>query len=65
MLTNANGLEAHILPYGAIVQKLLVPDASGVLRDVVLGFDELGPYQVSLPVTIFVSIARTASKDNI
>ena len=47
ILTNANGLEAHILPYGAIVQKLLVPDSSGVLRDLVLGFDKLAPYEVS------------------
>lgn len=48
VLTNSNGLEAHILPYGAIVQKLLVPDASGMLRDIVLGFDTLTPYEVSI-----------------
>ena len=47
ILTNANGLEARILPYGAIVQKLLVPDSSGVSRDVVLGFDKLAPYEAS------------------
>ena len=40
-------MEAHILSYGAIVQKLLVPDASGVLQDVALGFDQIQPYQVS------------------
>lgn len=47
ILTNSNGMEAHILSYGAIVQKLLVPDASGVLQDVALGFDQIQPYQVS------------------
>lgn len=40
-------MEAHILPYGAIMQKLLVPDATGTLQDVALGFDQLEPYQVS------------------
>lgn len=47
VLTNSNGVEAHILPYGAVVQKLLIPDVTGVLRDVVLGFDKQLPYEVS------------------
>lgn len=46
ILTNSNGMEAHILPYGAIVNKLLVPDAIGELQDIVLGFDQLAPYEV-------------------
>lgn len=49
ILSNSNGLEAHILPYGAIVQKLLIPDSKGALRDIVLGFDDLLPYQASAP----------------
>ena len=40
-------MEAHILSYGGIVQKLKVPDANGVLRDVALGFDQLEPYEVA------------------
>ena len=46
MLRNTNGMEAHILSYGAVVQKLMVPDRSGVLRDVILGFDSISPYEV-------------------
>ena len=47
ILKNRHGVEAHILPYGAIVQKLTVPDRSGRPTDVVLGFDSLTPYQVT------------------
>ncbi len=38
-LTNNNGLSAKITNYGGIVMSLLVPDRSGQLADVVLGFD--------------------------
>lgn len=41
-------MELHVLPFGAIVQTLKVPDSTGVLRDVALGFDTLEPYQVSV-----------------
>lgn len=50
ILKNRHGVEAHILPYGAIVQKLTVPDRSGRPTDVVLGFDSLTPYQVNQSV---------------
>ena len=46
VLKNRNGIEAHILPYGAIVQKLIVPSRSGSPTDIVLGFDALTPYKV-------------------
>ena len=36
---------AHILPYGATLQSLLVPDRNGVQRDVVLGYESLAEYQ--------------------
>lgn len=50
ILKNHRGVEAHILPYGAIVQRLTVPDRSGRPTDVVLGFDTLTPYEVSMSV---------------
>lgn len=50
ILKNHRGVEAHILPYGAVVQKLTVPDRSGRSTDVVLGFDTLTPYEVSMSV---------------
>jgi hypothetical protein len=46
VLRNNKGVEAHITPVGATIVKLLVPDKSGKLADVVLGFDDLGMYLV-------------------
>jgi aldose 1-epimerase len=43
-LTNAAGAEARIINYGAIVVSLKVPDRTGNLRDVVLGYDDLAGY---------------------
>lgn len=37
--------EAHILPYGATLQRLWVPDRTGQRRDVVLGYESLAAYQ--------------------
>ena len=45
VLRAANGAEAHILPVGAVIQRLFLPDKAGVLGDVVLGFDSVAPYQ--------------------
>ena len=43
-LTNANGVEARITTYGAIVVSLKTPDRDGKLEDIVLGFDTLDGY---------------------
>lgn len=43
-LTNRNGVEAKIITYGATVVSLKVPDRSGNLADVVLGYDNLDGY---------------------
>lgn len=43
-LTNASGLEARIMTYGAILVSLKVPDRNGVPADVNLGFDSLAGY---------------------
>lgn len=43
-LTNANGMKAKVIDYGAILVSLLVPDKDGNLTDVVLGFDKLEDY---------------------
>ena len=48
-LTNRNGLVARITNYGAIVTELLVPDRSGRLADVVLGFEGLDGYAKGHP----------------
>ena len=46
VLKNSAGVEVHILPRGAIIQSLLVPDKNGQVADIVLGFDEEQPYKV-------------------
>ena len=43
-LTNANGIRARITNYGAILVSLEVPDRSGKLADVTLGYDTLDGY---------------------
>src|ERR1700683_869571 len=43
-LTNKNGMEAAITNYGGTVVSLKVPDRSGKLDDVVLGYDTLDGY---------------------
>ncbi len=43
-LTNAHGLRAEIIEYGAIVVSLDVPDRNGQLGDIALGFDDLESY---------------------
>jgi len=43
-LTNRSGLEARIMTYGAILVSLKLPDRTGVLADVNLGFDSLAGY---------------------
>lgn len=44
-LTNANGLSAKIMTYGATVTEMHVPDKQGTMGDVVLGFDDLKQYE--------------------
>ncbi|PLV59029.1 aldose epimerase family protein [Thermotoga sp. KOL6] len=44
-LINKKGSIAKIITYGAILRELWVPDKSGTLSDVVLGFDTLQEYE--------------------
>jgi len=43
-LTNSKGMEARIMTYGGILVGLKVPDKSGAMADVVLGYDNLDGY---------------------
>lgn len=43
-LENSNGIKVGIINYGAILVNLFVPDASGRVEDVVLGYDNLEQY---------------------
>ena len=48
-LTNAHGVKAKIMTYGAILTELHVPDRNGRMGDVVLGFDNLEQYVAGDP----------------
>jgi aldose 1-epimerase len=52
-LRNAKGAEARIINYGGIVVSLKVPDKSGNLGDVVLGYDNLADYTKTPPPPYF------------
>lgn len=43
-LTNAKGMRARVMNYGAILVSLEVPDREGKLGDIALGFDDLDSY---------------------
>ncbi len=45
ILTNAGGVSARILTYGATLQSLFAPDAHGRLADIVLGHDDVTGYE--------------------
>jgi aldose 1-epimerase len=48
-LTNANGIEAKIMTYGATIVSLKTPDRAGHFGNIVLGFDSLAPYLAGVP----------------
>jgi aldose 1-epimerase len=48
-LTNAKGLKARIMTYGATVVSLETPDKAGNLADIVLGFDSVAEYEKGSP----------------
>jgi aldose 1-epimerase len=48
-LTNAHGIEAHIMTYGASIVSLKTPDRTGHFKNIVLGFDSLDNYTAGVP----------------
>jgi aldose 1-epimerase len=49
VLTNAKGMTAKVMTYGATLTELHVPDGDGKQTDVVLGFDDLKGYLAGHP----------------
>lgn len=43
-MRNPDGMEVAFMDYGATLVRVRVPDRHGVIDDVALGFDSLGPY---------------------
>lgn len=60
-LKNTNGMEVCITPFGGRVVSVMVPDRTGELRDVVLGFDKIADYQ-NIPSDFGASIGRYANR---
>ncbi len=60
-LTNANGMEVAITDFGGRVVSMMVPDRTGQLRDVVLGFDCIDDY-IQIPSDFGASIGRYANR---
>jgi len=52
-LRNGKGMEARIMTYGGIVVSLKVPDRTGKISDVVLGYDNLDGYLANKGNTYF------------
>jgi aldose 1-epimerase len=48
-VTNSHGMEMKAMSFGGIIISLRVPDKSGKLDDVVLGFDNLAAYEENNP----------------
>jgi len=48
-IRNGQGAEMTVLTYGGIIQSLKVPDRTGAIDDVVLGFDTVAEYEKSSP----------------
>ena len=56
------GLTAFITDYGASLVRLLVPDATGSLADVVLGYDDANGYRTANGAAIGATVGRSANR---
>ncbi len=62
-LTNSQGMEARITPYGGTLVSLKVPDKNGSLADIVLGFDSVEGYtQTPAPPYFGATIGRYGNR---
>jgi aldose 1-epimerase len=60
-LTNASGVSARILSYGATLQSLIAPDRAGTKADVLLGYDDAASY-ADHPNFFGVTVGRYANR---
>ncbi|MBE7201696.1 MAG: galactose-1-epimerase, partial [Parafilimonas terrae] len=60
-LTNGHGVTARILSWGALLRTLDVPDRTGKIADVVLGYNDLAGY-LAKPNYFGVSVGRYANR---
>lgn len=62
-LKNKNGMEVCITNFGGRIVSVMVPDKTGKMQDVVLGFDSLADYR-NVPSDFGASIGRYANRIN-
>ncbi|KAL4447516.1 hypothetical protein ABPG75_004735 [Micractinium tetrahymenae] len=62
VVKNGKGVEVHLIRRGAIITRLLVPDKSGSVADVVLGFDEEQPYKDGTSPYMGALVGRVANR---
>lgn len=60
-LSNANGVSARILTYGATLQSLVAPDRDGAPADITIGYDDLASYEQK-PNYFGVTVGRYANR---
>ncbi len=62
-LKNKNGMEVCITNFGGRIVSIIVPDKTGKMQDVVLGFDSISDY-INIPSDFGASIGRYANRIN-
>jgi aldose 1-epimerase len=62
LLKNKNGVQAAIADYGAHLVGVLVPDKTGKLTDVAIGFDDIDGYKKSLSSYYGATIGRYGNR---
>ncbi len=60
-LRNASGMEVCITDFGGRIVSVMVPDRDGIMRDVVLGFDNVQDY-IDTPSDFGATIGRYANR---
>jgi aldose 1-epimerase len=63
LLTNARGVSANIIAYGASIQSLVMPDRAGKKADIALGHDSMEGY-LKFPNFIGATVGRFANRIN-
>jgi len=63
VLKNADGAEVCLTNYGGRIVSVLVPDKTGKMQDVVLGFDSISDY-INVPSDFGATIGRYANRIN-
>lgn len=60
-MRNAQGMEATVSDFGALLVKLFVQDSMGNFRDIVLGFDKVEDYETNVPA-FGATVGRNANR---